>query len=58
MADAPRTLHSVREDAFNYVWDNSIEPALELEPGDAVELKVRDAFANAVGLASRRLARK
>jgi acetamidase/formamidase len=43
MQDSPRTLHSVREDAFNYVWDNSIEPALEVEPGDAVELKVRDA---------------
>src|SRR4051812_1884336 len=41
--DAPRTLHSVREDAYNYVWDNSIEPALEIEPGEAVELRVRDA---------------
>jgi acetamidase/formamidase len=41
--DAPRTLHSVREDAYNYVWDNSIEPALEIEPGEAVELHVRDA---------------
>jgi acetamidase/formamidase len=41
--DAPRTLHSVREDAFNYVWDNAIEPALELDPGEAVELHVRDA---------------
>jgi acetamidase/formamidase len=37
------TLHSVRPDAFNYVWDNSIEPALEIEPGDAVEFHVRDA---------------
>jgi acetamidase/formamidase len=43
MADAPRTLHSVREDAFNYVWDNSIEPALEVEDGTVVELHVRDA---------------
>jgi acetamidase/formamidase len=43
MQDAPRTLHSVREDAFNYVWDNSIEPALEVEPGELVELHVRDA---------------
>jgi acetamidase/formamidase len=41
--NAPRTLHSVREDAFNYVWDNAIEPALEVEPGDAVALHVRDA---------------
>ncbi len=43
MQDRPRTLHSVREDAFNYVWDNSLEPALEVEPGEAVELHVRDA---------------
>ena len=43
MHDAPRTLHSVREDAFNYVWDNAIEPALEVEPGAVVELYVRDA---------------
>ena len=43
MQDAPRTLHSVREDAFNYVWDNTIEPALEVESGAVVELHVRDA---------------
>ncbi|HEY6835760.1 MAG TPA: acetamidase/formamidase family protein [Gaiellaceae bacterium] len=43
MTEAPRTLHSLREDAFNYVWDNSIEPALEVEPGETVELHVRDA---------------
>jgi acetamidase/formamidase len=43
VTDAPRTLHSVREDAFNYVWDNSIEPALEVEDDEAIELHVRDA---------------
>jgi acetamidase/formamidase len=43
MHDAPRTLHSVREDAFNYVWDNGTDPALEVEPGAVVELHVRDA---------------
>jgi acetamidase/formamidase len=37
------TLHSVREDAFNYVWDNAIEPALEVDDGTVVELHVRDA---------------
>jgi acetamidase/formamidase len=47
--DAPRTLHSVREDAFNYVWDNAIEPALEVEPGDAIELHVRDASDEQIG---------
>ena len=43
MNDAPRTLHSVREDAFNYVWDNALEPALDVEDGAIVELHVRDA---------------
>ena len=47
--DGPRTLHSVREDAFNYVWDNALEPALEVEPGAAVELHVRDASDEQIG---------
>jgi acetamidase/formamidase len=47
--ETPRTLHSVREDAFNYVWDNAIEPALEVEPGDAIELRVRDASDEQIG---------
>ena len=37
------TLHSVRRDAFNYVWDNSIEPALEVAAGETIEFHVRDA---------------
>ena len=37
------SIHSVREDAFNYAWDNSIEPALEVEAGAEVEFRVRDA---------------
>lgn len=37
------TLHSVRHDAFNYAWDNSIEPALEIESGETVAFHVRDA---------------
>src|ERR671935_986606 len=41
--DGRRTLHSVRNDAYNYVWDNSLEPALEIDPDDTVELHVRDA---------------
>jgi acetamidase/formamidase len=38
-----RTIHDVPRDAFNYVWDNAIEPVLEVEPGEAVQLHVRDA---------------
>jgi acetamidase/formamidase len=37
------SIHEVRADAFSYVWDNALEPALELESGEAVELHVRDA---------------
>jgi acetamidase/formamidase len=37
------TLHSVRPDAFSYVWDNSLESALEVDPGETVEFRVRDA---------------
>ncbi len=40
---AANSIHEVRSDAFNYVWDNSIEPVLEVEPGDVVELHARDA---------------
>jgi acetamidase/formamidase len=36
-------LHAVRPDAFNYVWDNSIEPELEIDSGEVVEFRVRDA---------------
>ena len=28
------SLHEVRADAFNYVWDNSIAPVLEVESGE------------------------
>jgi acetamidase/formamidase len=37
------SIHDLRSDAFNYTWDNSIEPALEIESGAVVELHVRDA---------------
>src|SRR5215212_8843632 len=37
------SFHAVRPDAFNYVWDNSIEPELEIDSGEVVEFGVRDA---------------
>src|ERR671915_1468880 len=37
------SFHSVRPEAFNYVWDNSIEPVLEVDSGEVVEFTVRDA---------------
>jgi acetamidase/formamidase len=37
------SIHDVAPDAFSYVWDNSIEPALEIESGETVQLYVRDA---------------
>jgi acetamidase/formamidase len=38
-----RSLHELRADAFNYVWDNSFTPALEVESGESVFIEVRDA---------------
>ena len=38
-----QSLHEVRADAFNYVWDNSIEPVLSVGSGEEVMLHVRDA---------------
>ena len=38
-----RSFHAVRPEAFNYVWDNGIEPELEIDSGEVVEFTVRDA---------------
>ncbi len=43
------SIHEVRPDAFNYVWDNSLEPALEVDSGETVELHVRDASDEQIG---------
>ena len=43
------SIHEVRPDAFNYVWDNALAPALEIEPGETVELHVRDASDEQIG---------
>ena len=43
------SIHEVRPDAFNYVWDNSLAPALEVESGDEVLLHVRDASDEQIG---------
>lgn len=40
---AAGSIHEVRSDAFDYVWDNSLEPVLEVDPGEVVELHARDA---------------
>ena len=37
------SFHELRRDAFNYAWDNSIAPALEVESGESVLIEVRDA---------------
>ena len=43
------SLHDLRPDAFEYAWDNSIEPALEIESGETVLLHVRDASDEQIG---------
>jgi acetamidase/formamidase len=37
------SFHDVRPDAFNHVWDRSIEPALEIDSGETILLHARDA---------------
>ena len=44
-----RSFHAVRPEAFNYVWDNSIEPALEVDSGEVVDFTVRDASDEQIG---------
>jgi acetamidase/formamidase len=43
------TFHNVRPDAYAYVWDNSIAPALEVNSGEIVEFHVRDASDEQIG---------
>jgi acetamidase/formamidase len=43
------SIHDLRAEAYNYVWDNAIDPALEVESGDALELHVRDASDEQIG---------
>ena len=38
-----RSIHDLAPEHFNYVWDNAIAPALEIEPGDEIALHARDA---------------
>ena len=49
MSRGTRSIHDVRADAFEYAWDNSVEPALEIESGEAVQLHVRDASDEQIG---------
>ena len=37
------SIHELRHDAYNAVWDNSIDPALEVASGEVVGLRARDA---------------
>jgi acetamidase/formamidase len=46
------SFHDLRSDAFEYAWDNSFEPALEIESGETVLLHVRDASDEQINAAS------
>jgi acetamidase/formamidase len=43
------SIHDLRPDAFEYAWDNSVAPALEVESGETVLLHVRDASDEQLG---------
>jgi acetamidase/formamidase len=49
MTAQARSLHDLRRDAYQYAWDNSIGPVLEIESGEAVLLHVRDASDEQIG---------
>ena len=49
IAGGGRSFHAVRPEAFNYVWDNGIEPALEVDSGEVVDFSVRDASDEQLG---------
>jgi acetamidase/formamidase len=46
------SIHELRPDAFAYAWDKAIEPALEIESGEAILLHVRDASDEQIGATS------
>jgi acetamidase/formamidase len=46
------SIHELRPDAFEYAWDNSVRPALEVESGETVLLHVRDASDEQIGPSS------
>lgn len=39
---AVRSIHSVREDQYQHVWDNSVPPVLTVRPDEPVTLQTRD----------------
>jgi acetamidase/formamidase len=47
-----QSLHEVRADAYSYVWDNAIEPALSVASGEELLLHVRDASDEQIDAAS------
>ena len=40
---AVRSLHTVREDQYQHVWDNSVPAVLTVRPNEPVTLQTRDA---------------
>jgi acetamidase/formamidase len=40
---AVRSLHNVRDDQYQHVWDNSVPPVLTVRPNELVTLQTRDA---------------
>jgi acetamidase/formamidase len=44
MARAVRE-HTIGRDTFHYKWDNSLPPAVEIEPGDVVHFDTEEVTA-------------
>jgi acetamidase/formamidase len=43
------SIHDARVDAFHHAWDRDLEPAVEIDPGTALEFAVRDASDHQLG---------
>lgn len=44
-----KTIHHLSDERVYYVWDRSIPPLLEVEPGEVVEITTRDASDHQIG---------
>jgi acetamidase/formamidase len=47
--DQLHSIHSIGAEMSSFVWDNSAEPALEIESGETVELETADASGGQLG---------
>ena len=50
MARATAREHTIGRDTYHFKWDNSIPPAVEIEPGDVVHFETEEVTAGGIEL--------